>query len=74
MILKKNSYYISPFEKKAFTGKFFLWFIGTSDKITFNGDIIETPRSVGDIDLLFTGEKINRVRVNTTYKQPLIPI
>lgn len=69
--LKKNSYYISPLEEKAFTGKFF-YDLATSDKVSFNGEVIETPRSVGEVDpILFADGGVNRVRVNTIYKQPL---
>lgn len=71
IILKNNSYYISPFEKKAFTGKFF-YDLGAYDKVSFNGEIIETPRSVREIDpLLLADGGVKWVRTNTIYKQPL---
>ncbi len=71
MVLKNDSYYVSPNAKRAFTGKFTLTF-GTDDKLSFGGSIIETPRSVEEIDLHpFVSGTINWVRINTIYKQPL---
>jgi hypothetical protein len=69
--LHNGSQYISPFAKRAFKGKFYMDF-GSYKDVTFNGNIIETPRSVEEIDAHpFVNGSVNWVRVNTTYKQSL---
>lgn len=69
--LYNNSYYISPTEKKEFKGKFTID-LGSYDKLTFNENIIETPRSVGKLSPnTYVEGSVNWVKENTTYKQPL---
>ena len=67
--LHDGSSFISPFEKKEFKGKFYMD-LGGYDQITFDGSIIETPRSVAIFDG-FSFEPVIWVKENTTYKQPL---
>jgi hypothetical protein len=69
MELHKGSSFISPFEKTAFKGKFYTD-LGSYDNLTFDGNIIETPRSAATFDH-FANEPVIWVKVNTTYKQPL---
>lgn len=67
--LQKGFSYISPFEKKEFKGKFYMD-LGSYKDIAFDGNIIETPRSVATLDP-FSNESVFWVKENTTYKQPL---
>ena len=67
--LHNGSSFISPFEKKEFTGKFFMD-LGSFDQLAFDGNIIETPRSVATFDP-YSKEPVIWVIENTTYKQPL---
>lgn len=71
IILKNDSYFVSPHSKVAYKGRF-------SSKLQQNKNldmidtIIETPRSVEEIDPHpFVNGPVNWVRQNTIYKQPL---
>ncbi len=69
--LHNNSHYISPNAKRDFKGKFYMD-LGSYAHLGFEGDIIETPRSIEEFDSHpFVNGTVNWVRVNTTYKQPL---
>ncbi len=69
--LHKGSQFISPYAKRDFKGKFFMD-LGSYNDIGFQGEIIETPRSVEEFDSHpFVFGTVNWVRVNTIYKQPL---
>jgi hypothetical protein len=69
--LLNGSHFISPYAKRDLKGKFYMDF-GGFDNLAFDGNIIETPRSVEEFDEHpFTNGLVNWVRVNTTYKQPL---
>ena len=69
--LHDGSYYISPYAKKDFKGKFYMD-LGSYADLDFDGDIIETPRSFEVFDYHpFVDGNVNWVRVNTTYTQPL---
>ncbi len=71
MKLKNGSHFISPYAKRDFKGKFFMD-LGSYKNISFDGNIIETPRSVEEVDEHpFVRGTVNWVRVNTTYKQLL---
>ena len=69
--LHNDSYFISPNATRDFKGKFNID-LGSYDKLDFNGNLIETPRSVEEFDKHpFTNGLVNWVRVNTIYKQSL---
>jgi hypothetical protein len=69
--LHNGSYFVSPHAKRDFKGKFYMD-LGSYTHLDFEGDIIETPRSVEEIDEHpFVNGTINWVRENTTYKQQL---
>ncbi len=69
--LHNNSHYISPNAKRDFKGKFYMD-LGSYNDLDFEGDVIETPRSIEEYGShLFTNGLVNWVYVNTTYKQPL---
>ena len=69
--LHNNSHYISPNAKRDFSGKFYMD-LGSYNDLDFEGDVIETPRSIEEYGShLFTNGLVNWVYVNTTYKQPL---
>lgn len=71
MKLHNNSHYISPFAKRDFKGKFYMD-LGNYTHLDFDGDIIETPRSIEEFDPHpFVNGTVNWVRVNTIYRQPL---
>jgi len=71
MDLKNGSYYVSPNAKRDFSGKFYMD-LGSYKDLDFKGELIETPRSVEEIDPHpFVGGAVNWVRVNTSYKQSL---
>ncbi len=71
MELHNGSHFISPNAKRDFKGKFNVD-LGSYDDLTFNGNIIEIPRSVEEFDEHpFTNGLVNWVHVKTTYKQPL---
>lgn len=69
MKLHKGAHFISPFEKKHFSGKFFMD-LGSYKDISFDGDIIETPKAVSRYDG-FENIEVIWVHENTTYIQPL---
>jgi len=69
MELHNNSEYISPFEDKEFSGKFYLN-LGTTKNINFEESIIETPQAVDSYDK-FGNQYVKWVKVNTTYRQKL---
>lgn len=69
--LHNGSHFVSPHAKQGFKGKFFMD-LGSYTDLEFNGEIIETPKSVEEFDAYpFVNRSVNWVRVNTTYKQPL---
>ena len=69
--LHNESYFISPNAKGDFSGKFYMD-LGSYTHLAFEGDIIETPRSLAAIYLPPSVDGTeDRVHVNTTYKQPL---
>jgi len=68
--LEVGASFISPFERKELTGKFYMDF-GSYDKINFDGNIIETPRAFAVLDRM-SFEPIIWVKENTTYTQPLV--
>lgn len=71
IILKNDSYFVSPHSKVAYKGRF------SSDlqknkNLEMINKIIETPRTVEEIDPHpFVNGPVNWVRENTTYRQPL---
>lgn len=67
--LHKGSWYISPFETKEFTGKFYMD-LGSYKDLSFGENIIEIPRAVASNDK-FGDVLVIRVKENTTYKQAL---
>ncbi|MFK5982520.1 MAG: hypothetical protein QM499_06375 [Flavobacteriaceae bacterium] len=67
--LHNNSEFISPFEDKEFSGKFFLN-LGTTNDIEFKGNIIEIPQAIDSYDK-FGNQFVKWVKVNTTYRQRL---
>jgi hypothetical protein len=69
MELYNGSSFISPFETKKFTGKFYMD-LGSYKDLSFNGNIIETPRAVARYDS-FKKEPVIWVHQNTNYKQAL---
>lgn len=69
MKLHKGSSFISPFETKEFSGKFYMDF-GSYEDLSFDENIVETPRAVEIIDK-FKNEPVIWVKENTTYTQPL---
>ena len=69
--LHNESYFVSPHAKRDFKGKFYMD-LGSYKHLDFEGDIMETPRSVVEFDSHpFVNGVVNWVRVNTTYKQVL---
>ena len=69
--LHNGSHFISPNATREFKGKFYMD-LGSYKDLSFDGNIIETPRSVEENDPHpFTNGLVNWVRVNTTYTQPL---
>ena len=70
--LHNESKYISPFAKREFTGKFYMD-LGSYTNLDFEGEIIETPRSIEEHDphSNVKNATVNWVRKNTTYKQTL---
>ncbi len=70
--LHNGSHYISPNAKRDFSGKFYMD-LGSDTDLSFEGNVVETPRSVEEFDPHpFTNGLVNWVRINTTYKQPLL--
>ena len=69
MKLHKGSSFISPFEIKEFKGKFYMN-LGSYKDLSFDGNIIETPRAVARYDG-FEDASIIWVKENTKYMQPL---
>ncbi len=67
--LGEGAWYISPFETKNFTGKFYLD-LGSYEALSFGENIIETPRAVASYDG-FADAPVISVKENTAYKQPL---
>ena len=69
--LQNGAHFISPNAKRDFTGKFYMD-LGDYTNLDFEGDVVETPRSVEEFDAHpFMGGLVNWVRVNTTYRQHL---
>lgn len=72
VVLHEGSHYISPYATRDFKGKFFMD-LGNTENLEFKGAVIETPRSMEEYDSHpFVNGTVNWVRVNTTYKQPLL--
>ena len=66
-----RSHYVSPYAIRDFTGKFNAS-LTDNDYFTLEGELMETPRSVEEIDPHpFVGGTVNWVRVNTTYRQKI---
>ncbi len=71
MELHNGAHFVSPNAKRDFTGKFFMD-LGSYEHLAFDGILVETPRSVEEIDPHpFVGGPVNWVRENTTYMQSL---
>jgi len=64
-----GSWFTSPFEKKDFSGKFFMD-LGSYKNLSFNGNIIETPKSKAIFDT-FKNTEVKLVKEKTRYTQPL---
>jgi len=69
MKLHKGSSFISPFEEKEFLGKFYMD-LGEYTNLTFDGNLVETPKAVSRYDG-FENAQVIWVAENTTYKQML---
>lgn len=71
MELRNDSHYVSPNAKRDFLGKFTVA-LKNNEYFSLEGDLIETPRSVEEIDPHpFVNGTVNWVRVNTTYRQKI---
>ena len=71
MELRNDSYYVSPYAKRDFKGKFNAS-LNDNDYFTLEGELMETPRSVEEIDMHpFVRGTVNWVRVNTIYRQKI---
>ncbi|MDP2160565.1 MAG: hypothetical protein Q8K02_08800 [Flavobacterium sp.] len=68
MILKKESYFVSPNAKRDFSGKFTI-VLTDADKLKLSNAIIETPLSKEENDK--REGLVNFVHKNTNYKQTL---
>ncbi len=70
--LHNESHFISPNAKRYFSGKFHLD-LESNKVLDFEDNLIEIPLSVEVIDPHpFVRGLVNWVRVNTTYRQPLV--
>jgi len=69
MKLHSGSHFISPFEEKEFSGKFYMD-LGDYTNLSFEENIVETPQAVAIYDS-FKNEPVIWVKENTTYTQPL---
>ncbi len=67
--LQKGASFISPFEEKEFSGKFYMD-LGDYTNLSFDKKIIETPQAVAEFDGFKKGSVI-WVKENTTYIQSL---
>lgn len=67
--LHNGSHYISPFEQKEFSGKFYMD-LGSYKNLSFDENILETPRAIARYDG-FENAPVIWVKENTTYTQPL---
>lgn len=67
--LHKGSSFISPFEEKEFLGKFYMD-LGDYTNITFDGNLIETPKANSRYDG-FENAQVIWVEENTSYTQAL---
>ncbi len=71
IILKNDSYFVSPHSKVAYKGRFSSG-LQKNANLEMTNNIIEIPRSVEEIDPHpFVNGPVNWVRENTTYTQPL---
>jgi len=62
MELQKGAHFVSPNAKRDFKGKFFMD-LGSYEHLAFDGILVETPRSVEEIDPHpFVGGPVNWVR------------
>ncbi len=69
--LNNGAHFVSPFAQQDFKGKFYMD-LGSYTHLEFEGDLIETPRSVEEFDdHPYVNGLVNWVRVNTTYRQAL---
>jgi len=74
MKLFNGAHFISPNAVRDFSGKFTIH-IEDSEQLEIVSELIETPRSVEEIDLHpFTNGTVNWVRKDTKYNQTLKPI
>lgn len=71
MFLHNNSYYVSPYSRRDFKGKFKLN-ITPNNNLTIDNFLIESPQSQEEYDSHpFVNGLVNWVRVNTSYKKQL---
>jgi hypothetical protein len=71
MELNNDSHFVSPNAKRDFKGKFNPS-LKDNEFFTIEGELIESPLSVEEIDPHpFVGGAVNWVRVNTTYRQKI---
>lgn len=71
MELRNDSHYVSPYAKRDFKGKFNPS-LKDNEFFSLEGELIETPRSVEEVDPHpFVRGTVNWVRVNTTYRQKI---
>lgn len=73
--LHKGAHFVSPNEKKKFTGKFYMD-LGSYNDIEFKGSILEKPLSkievCGPYPVKNVGDKnVRNITSDTTYTQPL---
>lgn len=66
MLLNDGAYYVSPYAKKDYKGKFTI-IIANNDKLKVDSFLIESPISVAKYD----SSPFDWVKENTTYKQEL---
>ncbi|WP_048331534.1 hypothetical protein [Bizionia psychrotolerans] len=72
IILKNDSYFVSPHSTVAYKGRFSSK-LQKSNHVKMVEPIVEIPRSVEEIDPHpFVDGPVNWVRENTTYRQPLV--
>jgi len=67
--LHNGSHFVSPFEEKEFSGKFYMD-LGDYTNLSFDENISETPQAVDSYDK-FGNQFVKSVKVNTTYRQQL---
>jgi len=71
MLLYNGSHFVSPNAKRDFTGKFTVH-LDDNEELVSISDLVETPRSVEEVDLHpFVNGTINWVREDTKYQLKL---